>query len=97
MYLHKSPKKGERILMPLLTNSFCQFLGDSITIADFPMYVSLDYHIALDKECLKKFPILDNYIKNINSEPKIKAFFKSEKYFKNLCPPHQPVGKLINK
>jgi len=72
-------------------------LGDKITIADFAMYVALDYHTALDEECLKKFPNLDNYIKNINSEPKIKAFFKSDKYFKDLCPPHQPIAKLINK
>ena len=49
-------------------------LGDSITIADFPMYVSLDWHTTLDEGCLAKFPALDNYLMNIRADPKIKAY-----------------------
>merc|ERR1712079_873909 len=34
-------------------------LGDSISIADFTMYISLDWHSKLDEGFLAKFPILD--------------------------------------
>ena len=52
-------------------------LGNHITIADFPMYVSLDWHATLDEGCLAKFPALDNYLMNIRADPKIKAYMNT--------------------
>ena len=62
-------------------------LGNHITIADFPMYVALDWHATLDEGCLAKFPALDNYLMNIRADPKIKAYLNSDKHFKACCPP----------
>jgi glutathione S-transferase len=72
-------------------------LGDCITIADFPMYVSLDWHATLDEGCLVKFPALDNYLKNVRADPKIKAYLDSDKHFKARCPPFAPGAKHLNK
>jgi len=72
-------------------------LGDCITIADFPMYVSLDWHATLDEGCLAKFPALDIYLKNVRADPKIKAYLDSDKHFKARCPPFAPGAKHINK
>ena len=72
-------------------------LGDSITIADFPMYVCLDWHATLDEGCLAKFPVLDKYLKNIRADPKIKAYLESDKHFKARCPPFAPGAKHLNK
>jgi len=72
-------------------------LGDSITVADFPMYVSLDWHSTLVEGCLAKFPILDNYLKNIISDPKIKAYLDSDKHFTTRVPPFAPGAKSLNK
>ena len=72
-------------------------LGDAITVADFPMYVSLDWHSALDGRCLEKFPVLDNYLKNIRSDPTIKAYLDSDKHFAMRCPQFAQGAKMLNK
>merc|ERR1711935_211768 len=72
-------------------------LGNTITVADFPMYVSLDWHSALDEGCLAKFPILDNYLKSIRTDPKIKAYLDSDKHFTTRCPPFAQGAKMLNK
>ena len=72
-------------------------LGDAITVADFPMYVSLDFQSILDEGFPAKFPILDNYLKVIRSEPKIKAYLESDKHFTTRCPPIAPGAKYLNK
>ena len=72
-------------------------LGDCITIADFVMYVSLDWNSTLDPGCLAKFPNIDNYIKAMKSDAKIKAYLDSEKHCKNRCPPFPPGAKVMNK
>ena len=72
-------------------------LGNHITIADFPMYVSLDWHATLDEGCLAKFPALDNYLMNMRADPKIKAYLNSDKHFKARCPPFAPGAKYLNK
>ena len=72
-------------------------LGDSITVADFPMYTSLDWHSKLDEGCMAKFPVLNNYLKNIQSDPKIKAYLDSEKHFALRCPPFAQGAKMLNK
>ena len=72
-------------------------LGNHITIADFPMYVALDWHATLDEGCLAKFPALDNYLMNVRADPKIKAYLNSDKHFKARCPPFAPGAKHLNK
>ena len=56
-------------------------MGDSITIADFPIYDALKWHIAMDKDFLTEFENLFDYIKRFESDPKIKAFLNSDKAF----------------
>jgi len=72
-------------------------LGDSISVADFTMYISLDWHSKLDEGFLAKFPILDNYLKTIKSEPKVKAYLESDKHMAARCPPFAPGAKVLNK
>ena len=72
-------------------------LGDSISVADFTMYISLDWHSKLDEGFLAKFPILDNYLKNIRSDPKIKSYLDSDKHFTARCPPFAQGAKSLNK
>ena len=72
-------------------------LGDAISVADFTMYFSLDWHSKLDEGFLAKFPILDNYLKTIKSEPKVKAYLESDKHFAVRCPPFAPGAKVLNK
>merc|ERR1719445_635849 len=72
-------------------------LGDSISVADFTMYISLDWHSKLDEGFLAKFPILDNYLKTIESEPKVKAYLESDKHMAARCPPFAPGAKVLNK
>jgi glutathione S-transferase len=69
-------------------------LGDSVTIADFPIYVNLEWNSKLDEKYLEKFPKLDNYLKNVQSDPKIKAYLNSDKHFALRVPPFAPGAKM---
>ena len=67
------------------------FMGDSITIADFPMYDALKWHLAMDKDLLKFENLLD-FIKRFEDDPKIKAFLSSDKAFKGFFAPFAHWG-----
>jgi len=59
-------------------------MGDSITIADFPIYDALKWHLAMEKDILSEFGNLLDYIKRFEDDPKIKAFLSSDKAFKGF-------------
>ena len=63
------------------------FMGESITIADFPIYDALKWHLAMDKDFLAKFSNLSDFIKRFESNPKIKAFLSSDKAFTGFFSP----------
>ena len=69
----------------LATKKF--FMGESITIADFPIYDALKWHLAMDKDFLAKFSNLSDFIKRFESNPKIKAFLSSDKAFTGFFSP----------
>ena len=56
-------------------------MGESITIADFPIYDALKWHLAMDNDFLAKFTNLSDFIKRFESNPKIRAFLCSDKAF----------------
>merc|ERR1712051_866261 len=62
-------------------------MGDSITIADFPIYDALKWHLAMEKDFLAKFANLSDFIKRFESNPKIKAFLSSDKAFTGFFSP----------
>ena len=63
------------------------FMGESITIADFPIYDALKWHLAMEKNFLDKFANLSDFIKRFESNPKIKAFLSSDKAFTGFFSP----------
>merc|ERR1712086_688067 len=67
-------------------------MGDSMTIADFPIYDALKWHLAMDKDFLDKFPNLSDFIKRFESNPKIKAFLSSDKAFTGIFSPEAHWG-----
>jgi len=67
------------------TNHF--MVGSKISIADFPIYKILKWHMALDIDLLDKCENLVDYTKRFESDPIIKEFLKSDKAFTGLVAP----------
>jgi len=58
------------------------FLGSKISVADFGLYEVLDKHRILAPNCLENCPKLQAFLSRFESEPKIAAYMKSDKYVK---------------
>jgi glutathione S-transferase len=56
------------------------FVGDKISIVDFPMYEMLDQHKLLDPTCLDAFPKLQEFVERFENLPAIKAYMRSDKF-----------------
>ena len=62
-------------------------MGDSLTIADFPMLDAIHWNITLDPEMVNKYQNVMEYFARLKNEPKIKSFLDSDKAFNNFFAP----------
>merc|ERR1711935_236450 len=56
-------------------------MGDSVTVADFPMYHAMKYYSAMNEDILSEFGNLLDFIKRFEDHPNVKAFLDSELAF----------------
>ncbi|KAF2363363.1 Glutathione S-transferase C-terminal [Trinorchestia longiramus] len=58
------------------------FAGENITFPDFIAYETLDQHLIFEPSCLKEFPNLEAFLKNIEALEPIKAYLASPRCIK---------------
>jgi glutathione S-transferase len=80
-YLESLPTKLKQISDFLGDRKF--FAGDNVTFVDFIVYEMLDQNKLLDPTCLDNFPNLQNFVKNVESLPRVAAYLKSDRIIKD--------------
>jgi len=68
------------------------FMGDNLTIADCAMFSAIQWHFVLDENIVNKYSNLAEYLKTMESDPKVKAYLASDRRHSAIFPPFSPFG-----
>jgi len=80
--MEKEGPKFKQISEILQSKKF--LLGDSISVADFPIYHAMKFYFTLDEKIVSRFKNLMDYVERIDNIPEIKALWESDIGYKGL-------------
>ncbi|CAG0894174.1 unnamed protein product [Darwinula stevensoni] len=92
VYFDFTPENNSKYLqetLPPHLELFTKFIGNSkwlvgdrLTYVDFLWYESLDWHLYLDPECFKDFPLVRDFMDRFENLPNVREYLKSDEFQK---------------